>query len=73
MYTAYVEAPHFTWNGFRAYDANDHSYVIDRIQFPVIASSLGHAKKLAEKAWGCGNSTARITVHYVGPCMEPAR
>ena len=73
MYTAYVDYPHITWAGWRAYEGfpGSSGFVIDRIAFPLTATSIGHAKTLAEKAWG-RNGTARIQVRYIGSCVEPA-
>ncbi len=70
MYTAYVDFPHIRWAGWSQYDDDASGFAIDRLNFPVIASSIGHAKKLAEKAWGRGG-LGRVLVSYIGPCIEP--
>lgn len=71
MYTAYVDYPHLTYHDWGEYRAARSAMAIDRLAFPVVATSIGHAKKLAEKAWGDRSVEVRVMVSYIGPCVEP--
>ena len=71
MYAAYVNYPHIRWRGWHEYRADQSGFAIDRIAFPLVASSLRQAKILAEEAWGSRGRTGRVMVRYIGPCVEP--